>query len=1561
MSNAERSPDTSPYTHLLARAVRDQFSPRPTLRSVATQLLHSTLQERFPDLALDMSTVKLVEPDDRSGWTARLLIDVFMDVVANNATLHFSDEEGMAPFLASRLSTPILEATDSLDLDMQRVRSLLLELPQVLPIAYQQALIDYWKGTSDGTLARNQWLRDLLRDSLRAAGITTPELDADERAAIHEVVTYPDRTARSSIYGESHTRVYVVESSLLGSFGTVTHLSPDLLLTRFHNGRETVLLCKPSGSIEAFASMDAFGVAWEAQLGREYVVETASWRCYEPDDDVFGVQAELMLERVLADLQSIRLPTDQGEADLEQLYANVTSPVAWFSTAPVPVPELLQKIQAALPDWLQQASAADRFAYRRHLSELASAQQQSAGASFLDGIPDIRSFAAQRLSTQISTDHALEPLYAVDKIQVSFAVPVGVPGGWGFIAQRQMTLVDMALENLVGLPRGEMTVSRTDGQTLPDWLTPQYLKALITQVNIGQVYPDLIKRYLVTDDVERSSRQKLFADQLRVQLPLLALQCKIRGEAGISQAGYRYIATVMNEGTELEGSQAAIVVRPLAFVHSPGAAADVVGNMFVIGPRAIDQGPHILYRPFARQSLTEYTSRQSLYEAIKRPGELQRSVLNWLDDDVRPIYDNNGFEEPHINRIVLDDWTPPLAPPPATLSDRIIDGDYLQALFNANARALIELADRQSVSNAESRWGLFKEGGWLLFNTLLPFLRGPAAVAGWMLQLVSSLQHDFSALNSDDPRQKSAAVVDLLLNAGALLLHSGEYYHSSVAPLRLERVNDPRIAGPQPRASNNAPAIASMQVTKGAIALPSVPVGDGHTVLDFSWFGTHQGLTPTQRTSLASFKVAHPESLPAPQLTGAYAGLYAIDQHWHALIGSDLFRVSVQPDGVVIVDPGNPARFGPWLRSEAGARWALDLRLRLRGGGPKKNIERFRAQRTEEIKALYLQYSEVQQKATLLEETVRKKVAILSKMREDNIDVTQISAGYIKDVETLLAWTNEGAAILRTVGEKEPQGPYKSLLIQTLQVAATNVRRLQSIRIHAFDALDFSAMEQSARAIKMKEGRALSYQQLLDYEHFITLSKAAEELVGQMIATGLEMEKLMEEGRQLGHEGDVIYNQEMAFRNEFGITGPHHMEVAYMDMLAELSLDRSETFVLPDPAYVTLRFTDGALHTAALSYVELQTTEGYSIDERLEVLVSVLDQCERVEELCRYFPDGRETFLRTEYFLRFITKLGELRARAEQDLATLIREIETPVAKSPRARTSPVKRPPHKPAQRRVIKTRNHGALVGDVREAAPGDPGVIVDVRDPTNKKVIASYLEHRDEGVFVEIQTRAPRPVSATPTRTVVQLSAEGSRLLAEKNEVVQRVESYMARSRRPVELEDILLQHARKLDDLANDLEAAIDLDAAEHTNETTQVTALRAGAQALRQRGKEIRIELYKKSRYPTAESLAYLKQANEVLIARIGERVATDAPDDFLEKHWIRDNTTNKVLWEAHFHYPAADTPRKEFSKGHLKLYDQRNLGRKFQFEQAKDNREVIDIYRGDISRKLAPRLFPLED
>ncbi|PMY59863.1 dermonecrotic toxin domain-containing protein, partial [Pseudomonas sp. MPR-R3A] len=89
----------------------------------------------------------------------------------------------------------------------------------------------------------------------------------------------------------------------------------------------------------------------------------------------------------------------------------------------------------------------------------------------------------------------------------------------------------------------------------------------VTQVNIGEVYPALIKRKLLDDPAETLRRQTLYTRHLRIQLPLQALQQKMRGEAGIDERGYQYVNAVMLENAadrRVNGQE--IVIRPLAFM-----------------------------------------------------------------------------------------------------------------------------------------------------------------------------------------------------------------------------------------------------------------------------------------------------------------------------------------------------------------------------------------------------------------------------------------------------------------------------------------------------------------------------------------------------------------------------------------------------------------------------------------------------------------------------------------------------------------------------------------------------------------------------------------------------------------------------------------------------------------------------------------------------------------------------------------------------------------------------------------------------------------------------------
>ncbi|MCS5514996.1 hypothetical protein NWF32_04345 [Pseudomonas qingdaonensis] len=121
------------------------------------------------------------------------------------------------------------------------------------------------------------------------------------------------------------------------------------------------------------------------------------------------------------------------------------------------------------------------------------------------------------------------------------------------------------------------------------------------------------------------------------------------------------------------------------------------------------------------------------------------------------------------------------------LGGAALTGDLLAHFYTSTVDALITLGDRQSVSNAEDRWLRFKEAGWLLFNIALPYLRGPTAVAGWLVQLVSSLDSDFKALREGDDTTRAQAVVDLLFNLSTVFMHgAGEVGMARATPIKVQ-------------------------------------------------------------------------------------------------------------------------------------------------------------------------------------------------------------------------------------------------------------------------------------------------------------------------------------------------------------------------------------------------------------------------------------------------------------------------------------------------------------------------------------------------------------------------------------------------------------------------------------------------------------------------------------------------------------------------------------------------------------------------------------------------------
>ena len=71
---------------------------------------------------------------------------------------------------------------------------------------------------------------------------------------------------------------------------------------------------------------------------------------------------------------------------------------------------------------------------------------------------------------------------------------------------------------------------------------------------------------------------------------------------------------------------------------------------------------------------------------------------------------------------------------------------------------------------------------------------------------------------------------------------------------------------------------------------------------------------------------------------------------------------------------------------------------------------------------------------------------------------------------------------------------------------------------------------------------------------------------------------------------------------------------------------------------------------------------------------------------------------------------------------------------------------------------------------------------------------------------------------------------------------------------------------------------------------------------------------------------------------------------------MREATTARVLWYAHFHYAQLKDGAQFYTAAHLKTREQRLLGRA-DIGASTSDQEAIEIYHSKISPQLARSLF----
>ncbi|WP_223594423.1 dermonecrotic toxin domain-containing protein [Pseudomonas sp. A-R-19] len=1512
-------------------ALLTQLVAGPSIREVATHALQPALKALYPNLHIDPRLAMVVTP----AWTLHnqrivpgprhfeSLTDALVrHGVAATPVVYLDGEHYLT-------LQPWEQTPAQLPVRIDAIARLLNELAPLLFIAFQEQQVDYWNQFTHASTPRWQGLSKSLRELWNIE--TSSNWDNDRYAMARNLFAYPDKSTRKA-HDRYHSRACLIDLDYV-SKGVSTHLNilDMAVLIGTQGTRNLIISHSITRGFQTYDSFQQLGESLLTYTDGQLPDNTLQWRLIEPEGNYFD---HLACNLIALQADSIAALANDSSAPNPDLAPHISRTTNELDPTNKQSSSRFNQVEQALPDWMSSASPSDLTAYSRHLMDLATVQDQNAGQSFQDGIKPIREFALDQLRDAMLKEHAdadkldlADIEIVIDSVVVwgSFLPPVGAE-------RTTLSLVDLALQNLIALPLGNKSVRSTKATALPDWMTVDYLEALIVSVNIGQTYPTLIKSKLLDDPVESLRRQNLFTRQLRVELPLLALQQKIRQQGGVDGLGYRYVAAVvqlLDANRWVDGQE--IVIRPLGFTPARRliASTDEVTNMFVIGPKQMDKGPCLLYRPMLDRPLSQYPTPANLIYAIKQSAALRESVLAWLPDTERANYANYVFtgDLPSVwslPQLLADPLTSAQMIGPVLLGSATMATEAMATLYKTNVNALVELAQRQSVSNAQNRWATFKHAAWMILNAALPFLGRTVGTSAWIWQVLDDLQQTVDASESGDRQQQKTAMTDLLLTLAMVLAHHAATRHPTARTIEEKPTSTVAI---EPEKKPAAPPVTFVQ-------LPDV-VGEPLSAEHHLSVVTDAALSLTK--TLDRFKITQPENLIPPSKEGGpHQYLYRLENRSYTKVGERWFEVSVEETGEVsIIDstPHPPVK-GPSLIRNKRGEWFVDTRLRLRGGGLSSRrmaLKKQNRQRITELKKQLKDFNDQSESAgkeltdafNQLKTATDKTKAGLQQTFLEKLD--QRTSDYAAPIEQL-----NSLNLLDTVSN------YRSEMADMLgtQLFFNQVwldEKNPAFRQTLQETLTLLEAEETAGAA----GDRATYQKMVDL---------TEGVIGKIEFAQSRFQLLSRLGRGAAEMTSTYKARLPAFTL-------NDLKALQISLAREVCLKEGDSLPLTEARNELTRLLDTTNLVIQTSQELMLEGSTWIAKERIDALNGMLEQFATIDQSFEDFTVNHNDAVLEQPFKHLRSRVGEFQQDTEAYLAQLLREQLPQEPRPGPSRPTPASR-------KRVVKTRFNGTVVGEVRPSAPGEP-VLLEVRAPMTGKVIATFHE-KTPGVWLERVPARRRRLQAPPPVLTEQIT-HGRTMLDDLENFIRQTEANAKKPGRiPVEIEKLFQHKADQLGQAARSLEQAVlrsnTTDGPSGTA-STLTKELNEARERLYAEGNRIRIEMTK-AQPPTAARVQWLLSKDEIDIVSNAKRRRLKGPrKDYLQEYELRERRTQKTLWYAHFHYTSLDAPADAFTAAHLKLREQRLLAGAFDLHSASTNPQVIAIYRSEISPQLARELF----